>query len=413
MYSKSDLNYISNVTETVASSSPEVAALINKEYERQRDNVCLIASENFTSAAVMAAAGSCLTNKYSEGMVGKRYYSGCSVVDEVELFCREKWLEVFGVADTYHVNVQPHSGSQANFTAYTAFLTKGDTVLSMSLANGGHLTHGSPVNNSGKLYNFVHYEVDDNGFINYDDIAAKLREHNPKLVVAGASSYSRIIDFELIKKLIDEYTAETGNPVFFMADIAHIAGLVVAGVHPTPFGVCDIVTMTTHKTLRGARGGLTFAKREYAKKIDSAAFPGTQGGPLQHVIAAKAVSAVECLKPEYKTYIENVVANCKVMADEFVKMGYKIVTGGTDNHLFLVDLTPNGVSGLAVQNELEKRGIILNRNCVPGEKRSAYETSGIRIGTAPETTRGYTAEDFVKVAHRIDEAIKDLMAANN
>ena len=408
MYSKSDLNYLSSIPEIVASSSPEVAAMINKEFERQRDNVCLIASENFVSAAVMAAAGSCLTNKYSEGMVGKRYYSGCTVVDEVELFCREKWLEVFGVADTYHVNVQPHSGSQANFTAYTAFLTKGDTVLSMSLANGGHLTHGSPVNNSGKLYNFVHYEVDDNGFIQYDDIAQKLREHAPKLVVAGASSYSRIIDFALIKKMIDEYTAETGNTVYFMADIAHIAGLVVAGAHPSPFGVCDVVTMTTHKTLRGARGGLTFAK-----KIDSAAFPGTQGGPLQHAIAAKAVSAVECLKPEYKTYIENVVANCKAMSDEFIKMGYKVVTGGTDNHLFLVDLTPNNVSGLAVQNELEKRGIILNRNCVPGEKRSAFETSGIRIGTAPETTRGFTAEDFIKVAHRIDEAIKDLMAANN
>jgi glycine hydroxymethyltransferase len=259
MYSKTDLNYLSSVTETVAASSPEVAAIINKELERQRDNVCLIASENFTSAAVMAATGSCLTNKYSEGMVGKRYYSGCSVVDEMELFCREKWLEVFGVSETYHVNVQPHSGSQANFTAYTAFLTKGDTVLSMSLANGGHLTHGSPVNNSGKLYNFVHYEVDEEGFIQYDDIAAKLREHNPKLVVAGASSYSRIIDFARIRSIIDEYTAETGNTVFFMADIAHIAGLVVAGVHPTPFGVCDVVTLTTHKTLRGARGGLTFA----------------------------------------------------------------------------------------------------------------------------------------------------------
>lgn len=412
MYSKKNLEFISSISSTVADVAPEVAQIIDKEFVRQKDNVCLIASENFTSAAVMAAAGSCLTNKYSEGMVGKRYYSGCTVVDEMELYCREKWLEVFGASETYHVNVQPHSGSQANFTAYSAFIKKDDTVLSMSLDNGGHLTHGSPVNNSGKFYNFVHYDVDENGFIKYDDIAAKLRSHNPKLVVAGASSYSRIIDFKLIRDIIDEYIAETGNTVYFMADIAHIAGLVVAGVHPTPFGVCDVVTLTTHKTLRGARGGLTFAKKEFAAKIDKGAFPGNQGGPLQHVIAAKAVSAVECLRPEYKEYIKNVVYNCKVMADEFIKMGYKLVTGGTDNHLFLVDLTDVGVSGLAVQNELESRGIILNRNCVPGEKRSAYETSGIRIGTAPETTRGFTAEDFVKVAHRIDEAIKYLVAQN-
>ena len=408
MYSKNDMDYIARVSAAVEASAPDVAAIMKKEFERQNSTVNLIASENFVSTAVMAAAGSWLTNKYSEGMVAKRYYSGCGVVDEIELLCRKKWLEVFGVSDTYHVNVQPHSGSQANFAAYTAVLKPGDTVLSMSLSDGGHLTHGSPANNSGKLYNFVHYSVTDEGVIDYDDLERKLDECSPKLVVCGASSYSRTIDFARIRALVDAHNAESGDNTLLMADIAHIAGLVVAGYHPTPFGVCDIVTCTTHKTLRGARGGLTFCKLELAGAVDKAVFPGTQGGPLQHIIAAKCVTAEECLKPEYKDYIRRVVENCAIMAQEFISMGYKVVAGGTDNHLFMLDLTDTGVSGLAAQLELEKRGIILNRNCVPGEKRSAYETSGVRIGTAPETTRGFGPDDFLKVAHRIDEAIKYL-----
>lgn len=374
--------------------------LIKKEEERQKNNIELIASENFCSDDIMRAVGSCLTNKYSEGYPAKRYYGGCEVVDEIETYCQKTWQKVFNT--DYHVNVQPHSGSSANLAVYFALLNTGDRVLSMELNNGSHLTHGSGVNASGKLYDFHFYGVDAKGYIDYDDVRNKALEVKPKLIVAGASAYSRIIDFEKFGTIAKECGA------LLMVDIAHIAGLVATGYHPTPFGHADVVTTTTHKTLRGPRGGLIFCREELAKKIDSAIFPGTQGGPLQHVIAGKAIAAEEALRPEYKEYIGKVVANCKTMADEFVKMGYKVVTEGTDNHLFLVDLTDKGVSGKQVQEACDAHGITLNKNCVPNETRSPMQTSGVRIGTAAMTTKGFTAEMFVQTAHKIDEIIKNL-----
>ncbi len=383
---------------------------IAREEQRQAETVELIASENFASEAVCRAVGSCLTNKYSEGYPARRdmgnqgrYYGGCHVVDELEEYCIAKWKEVFST--DYHVNVQPHSGTSANLAAYLALLQPGDRILSMSLANGGHLSHGLPVNASGKLYDIHAYEVDENGVIDYDAMERLARELKPKLIIAGASAYSRVIDFTRFAAAAREVGA------YFMADIAHIAGLVAAGEHPSPFGLADVVTTTTHKTLRGPRGGLIFCRPELAKKIDSAVFPGMQGGPLQHVIAGKAVAAEEALTPEYREYIHRVVENCRAMAAEFSAMGYHVVTGGTDNHLFLLDLTETGLTGKALQEELDRRGITLNKNCVPGDKRSPFQTSGVRIGTAAMTTRGYTAEDFCRVAHRIDEVIRAMMAA--
>lgn len=383
---------------------------IAREEQRQAETVELIASENFASEAVCRAVGSCLTNKYSEGypahrVMGNqgRYYGGCHVVDELEEYCIAKWKEVFST--DYHVNVQPHSGTSANLAAYLALLQPGDRILSMSLANGGHLSHGLPVNASGKLYDIHAYEVDENGVIDYDAMERLARELKPKLIIAGASAYSRVIDFGRFAAAAREVGA------YFMADIAHIAGLVAAGEHPSPFGLADVITTTTHKTLRGPRGGLIFCRPELAKKIDSAVFPGMQGGPLQHVIAGKAVAAEEALTPEYRAYIHRVVENSRAMAAEFSAMGYHVVTGGTDNHLFLLDLTDTGLTGKALQEELDRRGITLNKNCVPGDKRSPFQTSGVRIGTAAMTTRGYTAEDFCRVAHRIDEVIRAMMAA--
>lgn len=379
----------------------KVFDLIKKEEERQSRNIELIASENFCSEDIMKAVGSCLTNKYSEGYPGKRYYGGCEVVDEIETYCIEMWQKVFNT--DYHVNVQPHSGSSANLASYQAILVPGDKVLSMELNNGSHLTHGSAVNASGKLYNFSFYGVDERGYIDYEDARKKALEIRPKLIVAGASAYSRIIDFAKFAEIAKEAGA------LLMVDIAHIAGLVATGYHPTPFGYADIVTTTTHKTLRGPRGGLIFCKEELAKKIDSAIFPGTQGGPLQHVIAGKAIAAEEALTPEYKEYIGKVVESCRAMAEEFVKMGYKVVTGGTDNHLFLVDLTDKGVSGKQVQEACDAVGITLNKNCVPNETRSPMQTSGVRIGTAAMTTKGFTAKDFVETAHKIDKVIKNIL----
>lgn len=379
----------------------KVFDLIKKEEERQARNIELIASENFCSEDIMRAAGSCLTNKYSEGYPGKRYYGGCEVVDEIESYCIEMWQKVFNT--DYHVNVQPHSGSSANLAVYQSVLVPGDKVLSMELNNGSHLTHGSPVNASGKLYDFVFYGVDENGFIDYDDVRKKALENRPKLIVAGASAYSRIIDF----KKFGEIAKESG--ALLMVDIAHIAGLVATGYHPTPFGYADFVTTTTHKTLRGPRGGLIFCKQEFAKKIDSAIFPGMQGGPLQHIIAGKAIAAEEALRPEYKEYIGHVVENCAAMAKEFIRLGYKVVTGGTDNHLFLVDLTDKGISGKQVQEACDKEGITLNKNCVPNETRSPMQTSGVRIGTAAMTTKGFTAEMFVETARKIDKIIKSIL----
>ena len=385
----------------------KVFDIIEKEKHRQDTTVELIASENFVSENVLKAVGSCLTNKYCEGYPANhksgskgRYYGGCEYIDELEEYCCDMWRKVFNT--DYHVNVQPHSGSSANLAAYMSVLKPGDTILAMSLNNGGHLTHGSSVNFSGKLFNMKFYDVDSEGFIDFNDVKNKAEEFRPKLILAGASAYSRIIDFEKFAEIAKSVGA------YFMVDMAHIAGLVAAGDHPSPFGLADIITTTTHKTLRGPRGGLIFCKPELAKKVDSTIFPGTQGGPLEHVIAGKAVAAEEACTEEFKNYIHDVVGNCKAMCDEFISMGYKIVTGGTDNHLFLVDLTATGLTGKEVQDELDKHHITLNKNCVPTETRSPQQASGVRIGTAAMTTKGYKKEDFIKVAHNIDKVIKEM-----
>ncbi len=387
----------------------KVFEMIEKEAQRQRENVELIASENFVSENVLRAVGSCLTNKYAEGYPVERrsgnhgrYYGGCEYVNEIEEYCCEKWREVFKT--NYHVNVQPHSGASANLAAYTAILQPGDTILAMNLSNGGHLTHGSAVNASGKLYNCRFYDVTDEGRIDYDDVRRKALELKPRLILAGASAYSRIIEFERFAEIAKEVGA------YFMVDMAHIAGLIASGDHPSPFGLADIITTTTHKTLRGPRGGLIFCRPELAKKVDSAIFPGMQGGPLMHVIAGKAVAAEEACTPEFHEYIHQVVKNCRAMADAFVSMGYKLVTGGTDNHLFLMDLTDTGLSGKEVQDELDLHHITANKNTVPGETRSPQQTSGLRIGTAAMTTKGYKEEDFIRVAKEIDAVIRDMIA---
>ena len=384
-----------------------VFEIIAAEQARQNSTVELIASENFVSENVMKAVGSCLTNKYSEGYPAQRpsgnrgrFYGGCQYVDELEEYCCHQWQAVFQT--DYHVNVQPHSGSSANLAAYMSVLKPGDTILAMNLNNGGHLTHGSPVNFSGKLFHMEFYGVDENGFIDYEDVRRKARECRPQLILAGASAYSRIIDFPAFADAAREVGA------YFMVDMAHIAGLVAAGDHPSPFGLADIITTTTHKTLRGTRSGLIFCRPELAKRVDSAVFPGCQGGALQHVIAGKAVTAEEASTEEFREYIHAVVRNCKAMCDEFISMGYKVVTGGTDNHLFLLDLTDTGLTGKAVQDELDRHGITLNKNCVPNETRSPQQTSGVRIGTAAMTTKGYTEQDFIAVARQIDRIIRDM-----
>ena len=381
---------------------------IKQEQERQANTVELIASENFVSDNVMAAVGSCLTNKYAEGYPSKRFYGGCSAVDGLETYCQQKWREVFNT--DYHVNVQPHSGTNANLAAYMAVLQPGDKVLSMSLESGGHLSHGMPLNASGKIYDFIHYGVRADGWIDYDDFGKKLNLHKPKMVVIGASAYSRILNYVAFTRILDAYKAE-GNPrPIMMVDMAHVAGLIAAGLHPTPFGHADIITTTTHKTLRGARGGLIFCKHELAKKIDSAVFPGIQGGGLMHVIAGKAVTAEEAMTPEFKEYQRQVLANAKAMAAEFVKMGYEVVTGGTDTHMFLLNLTNTHphLTGKMVQDELDRHGITLNKNTVPGETRNPMQASGLRIGTPAMTTRGWKEQDFIDCAHKIDEIIKEM-----
>ena len=381
---------------------------IKQEQERQANTVELIASENFVSDNVMAAVGSCLTCKYAEGYPGRRYYGGCSAVDGLETYCQQKWREVFNT--DYHVNVQPHSGTNANLAAYMAVLQPGDKVLSMSLESGGHLSHGMPLNASGKIYDFIHYGVRADGWIDYVDFGQKLNLYKPKMVVIGASAYSRQIDYDAFHRILEEYRHITGKQCYMMVDMAHVAGLIAAGLHPSPFGYADIITTTTHKTLRGARGGLIFCKPELAKKIDSAVFPGIQGGPLMHIIAGKAVTAEEALTPEFKEYQRQVLANAKVMAAEFVKMGYEVVTGGTDNHLFLLNLTHTHpqLTGKMVQDELDRHGITLNKNTVPGETRSPMQASGLRIGTPAQTTRGWKEQDFIDCAHKIDEIIKEM-----
>ena len=386
----------------------KVFVLIDEEKSRQDNTIELIASENYVSENVMKAMGSCLTNKYCEGYPSQkrhsgntgRYYGGCEIIDKIEEYCCDTWRKVFNT--DYHVNVQPHCGSNANMAAYMSILNPGDKILSMSLNNGGHLSHGSKVNFSGKLYDIYNYDVDDNGFIDYDNLNMIAQTVMPKLIVAGASAYSRIIDFERFNSIARSIGA------YFMVDMAHIAGLIAVGDHPTPFGLADIITTTTHKTLRGPRGGMIFCKPELAKKIDSAVFPGTQGGPLEHIIAAKAIAAEEALTPEYAEYIHNVVANAKAMANEFMRLGYKVITGGTDNHLLLLDLTNTEFSGREVQDELGKFGIIVNKNCIPNETRPPKEASGIRIGTPAMTTRGFTEKDFIFIADEIDKIIKGM-----
>lgn len=393
---------------------------IEREQQRQDSTVELIASENFVSENVLKAVGSCLINKYSEGYPEQRlsgnkgrYYGGCQIVDELEEYCCSKWKEVFKTE--YHVNVQPHSGSQANFAAFASVLNPGDTVLSMSLSNGGHLTHGSPVNFSGKLYRIAEYGVDAHGYIDEEDLYKKIVQLKPRLVLCGASAYPRIIDFAGIKKLIDEAVWVIGDEnyrPYMMVDMAHIAGLVAAGEHPSPFGLADIITTTTHKTLRGARGGLIFCKPELARAVDKAVFPYSQGGALQNMIAGKAVAAEEACREEYRQYIHNVVENCKAMSRRFMELGFDVVTGGTDNHLFLIDLSRTHplLTGKAVQDKLDEYGITLNKNSVPGEKRKPAQTSGVRIGTAAMTTKGFTKEQFIETADRIAAIINGMQA---
>ncbi len=385
----------------VAEFDPDVAAAMEKEHKRQQENIELIASENFVSPAVMAAMGSILTNKYAEGLPGKRYYGGCQYVDIVEEIAIKRACELFG-AD--HANVQPHSGAQANMAAYSAVIEHGDTVMGMNLAHGGHLTHGSPVNASGKNYNFVPYGVSDDGFIDYDEMRKIALECKPKLIVAGASAYAHEIRFDKIAETAKEVGA------LFMVDMAHIAGLVAAGLHMSPVPYADIVTTTTHKTLRGPRGGLILCKEALAKAIDKAVFPGNQGGPLMHVIAAKAVCFGEALKPEFKAYQKRIVENAAALAEGLKKRGVKLVSDGTDNHLMLVDLVGTDVTGKELEHRLDEVHITANKNAIPNDPQSPFITSGIRIGTPAATTRGLGTEDMDKIAEFISLAITDFEA---
>ena len=373
-------------TKTVDS---EVQEALDGELERQRNTIELIASENFTSPAVLAAQGSVLTNKYAEGYPGKRYYGGCEQVDKVENLAIERAKRLFGAE---HVNVQPHSGSQANEAAYAALVDPGDKVLSMDLAHGGHLTHGMKLNFSGRTYDFVHYGVGDDGYIDYDQVRDIALRERPKMILAGASAYPRIFDFEKFREISDEVGA------FFLTDMAHIAGLIAAGVHPSPIPYSEIVTTTTHKTLRGARGGMILCREEFAKKVNSRVFPGMQGGPLMHAIAGKAVALGEALQPEFEEYARSIVANCKVLADGLLEGGLDLVSGGTDNHLVLVDLKHTGVTGKELEDSLEAVGVTCNKNMVPNDPEPPTVTSGIRLGTAAMTTRGMGEDEMQEIA---------------
>ena len=377
----------------------EVGEAMNSELARQRRNLELIASENIVSPAVMAAMGSALTNKYAEGYSGKRYYGGCECVDVVENIAIERACKLFGAK---YANVQPHSGAQANLAVYFALCEVGDTILGMSLAHGGHLTHGSPVNMSGKNYNFISYGLDDNGYLDYDELEKLAKENHPKLIVAGASAYPRTIDFERISKIAKEVGA------YFMVDMAHIAGLVAGRQHPSPVPYADVVTTTTHKTLRGPRGGMILTNdEELAKKFNKAIFPGTQGGPLMHVIAAKAVCFGEALKPEFKVYAEQVVKNAQALAKGLVSRGFNLVSNGSDNHLMLVDLQSFDITGKELEKRLDEVYITVNKNAVPNDPQSPFVTSGIRIGTPAVTTRGLVEEDMDKIAEYIYLAVTD------
>ena len=383
----------------VSQADPELGAAMGRELSRQRQNIELIASENIVSPAVMAAMGSVLTNKYAEGYPGHRYYGGCQYVDEVEQLAIDRACRLFGAK---YANVQPHSGAQANLAVYFALLNVGDTVMGMDLSQGGHLTHGSPANMSGKNYNFVSYGVDDNGFIDYKALAKQVNKVRPKLLVAGASAYPRAIDFEKLAEIAHGYGA------MLMVDMAHIAGLVAGGVHQNPVPYADVVTTTTHKTLRGPRGGLILTNNEYlAKRINSAIFPGTQGGPLEHVIAAKAVCFGEALQPEFQVYARRIVENAQALAAGLTDRGVRLVSGGTDNHLMLVDLTDEACTGKELEHNLDEVHITANKNTVPGEKRSPFVTSGVRLGTPAVTTRGMGPEEMRVIADCIADCIFD------
>ena len=383
----------------VSAFDPEIGAMMNRELNRQRDGLELIASENFASPAVIAAMGSVLTNKYAEGLPGKRYYGGCQYVDELEDLCIRRAKALFG-AD--FANVQPHSGAQANMAVQLALLQPGDTMMGMSLANGGHLSHGSPANLSGKYYNVISYDVNhETGLIDYDAIRDLAKKHSPKLIIAGASAYPRAIDFKSFADIAHEVGA------VFMVDMAHIAGLVAGGAHESPVPYADIVTTTTHKTLRGPRGGLILGREEFAKKLNSGVFPGTQGGPLEHIIAAKAICFQEAMAPEFKTYAHNIVSNAKVLANALMEEGFDLVTGGTDNHLMLADLRPMGITGRELQTRCDANHITLNKNAIPGDPEKPSVTSGVRIGTAAVTTRGLGAPEMKQIAHCIAQTAKD------
>jgi len=388
---------------TIYAADPELCAAMQDELKRQREHIELIASENFVSDAVLSAMGSHLTNKYAEGYPGKRYYGGCQHVDVVENLARDRAKQLFGAE---HANVQPHSGAQANMAVYFAMLNPGDTVMGMNLSHGGHLTHGSPVNMSGKYFNFVAYGVtDDEEVIDYDALEKQALEVQPKLIVAGASAYPRVIDFARLREIADKVGC------LLMVDMAHIAGLVAAGEHPNPVPYADFVTTTTHKTLRGPRGGMILCKEQYGKAIDKAIFPGTQGGPLEHVIAGKAVCFKEALSPEFKAYQHQIVFNAKAMADEFTKQGIRLVSGGTDNHLMLLDLTGTGVTGKALEALLGQANITVNKNTIPKETLSPFVTSGVRIGTPAVTSRGMKEPEMVKIAQLIAKLIREGEAA--
>lgn len=383
----------------LAQKDEQVFKSIQDELGRQRSKIELIASENFVSEAVMEAQGSVLTNKYAEGYPGRRYYGGCEHVDVVEDLARDRAKQIFGAE---HANVQPHSGAQANMAVYFTILEQGDTVLGMNLSHGGHLTHGSPVNFSGVQYNFVEYGVDETSHtINYDDVLAKAKEHKPKLIVAGASAYPRVIDFKRFREIADEVGA------YLMVDMAHIAGLVAAGLHPNPVPYADFVTTTTHKTLRGPRGGMILCKEEFAKKIDKSIFPGIQGGPLMHVIAAKAVAFGEALEDSFKEYAESIITNAKHLAESLKKEGIDLVSGGTDNHLLLVDVRSLGLTGKVAEKVLDEVGITVNKNTIPFDPESPFVTSGIRIGTAAVTSRGFAKNDMEEIASIIAFTLKN------
>ena len=392
-------NDLMNTIGFVSAADPEVGAAMERELARQRRNLELIASENIVSPAVMAAMGSVLTNKYAEGYPAHRYYGGCEAVDVVEEIARKRACELFGAE---HANVQPHAGAQANLAVYFALLEPGDTVLGMSLADGGHLTHGSPVNMSGKYFNFIPYGLDpETGRINYETVRELARKHKPKLIVAGASAYPRVIDFARLSEIAKEVGA------YFMVDMAHIAGLVAAGLHPSPVPYADVVTTTTHKTLRGPRGGMILCREALAKQIDKAIFPGTQGGPLEHIIAAKAVCFGEALKPEFRTYQKRIVENAAALADGLLRRGFDLVTGGTDNHLMLVDLRPFHVTGKQMEHDLDECRITVNKNAIPNDPERPFVTSGVRIGTPAVTTRGLNAADMDVIAGCIYDVASD------